>query len=851
MMLLKKIRKWAERFFIPDDTARRQYSLYKQLLDEDRKCLRLITRFEEIVHRPILVDWSRIFLLIQNLSSSTRRLVDCLEQMCPDSGQEIFSAYDRIHRRLLQLMPRSSAKTIPPYALSLNQAWDYPGLIGPKAYSLARIIRKTTIPVPTGFVVTINAYQRYMEENKLHGFIGKRLRTLNLHRPEHLRKTASVMQKAVLDGTLPSEVKKSISSMMEKINAEGDFLSWAARSSAAGENGEFSFAGQYDSLLKVSPENIFSAYKSVLAGKYSFKALTYRLHHGISDEQTPMAVLFTPMIDASVSGVIYTLDPLDKCDGACLVISAVPGPGSGLVNGSTIADTFLISRHNPAHFLSKEAAENRVESVLQQASNKHSEKLCLDDKSAVTLAKWGLELEALNKAPQDIEWTQNQAGKLFILQSRPIPGAPDFYEASSKINDTEDSSFPASSPPTPFLSVLKAGTPASKGIAAGAVYRISDEDDMINVPQNAILLTREIPSSLVSLLKRVGAVISEKGSKTSHFASVAREFGLPVIVGLGDMSDVLKQEQIVTVNAYQGTIYDGVVEELIDWHDNQKIKPPAPFQKTLAPFLSLISPLNLKDPSSPNFSPESCRSFHDLVRFAHERGTQEMFTLVDAGGVGMRKAKPLDTDIPIVMHVLDLGDGLTGHAERLKSITPEHFQSTPMQAVWKGLTDMDVTWSKNLLHMDWERFDRVSGGIMSLKSSFLGSYALLAKRYAHLLLRFGYHFAVLDTLSGNRTEENYIQFRFKGGGGTSEKKMWRLVMLEQVLRNFDFRVRIRQDMLEAGCKRMDRGTTELRLTVLGYLLGRTPLLDMALDSRENALQMAEGILNKWRIKEKR
>ncbi|MFO8083103.1 MAG: PEP/pyruvate-binding domain-containing protein, partial [Desulfobacterales bacterium] len=699
-MPLKKIRKWAERFFIPDDTARRQYSLYKQLLDEDRKCLRLITRFEEIVHGPILVDWSRIFLLIQNLSSCTRRLVDCLEQMCPDTGPEMFSAYDRIHRQLLQLMPRSSAKTIPPYALSLKQAWDYPGLIGPKAYSLARIIRKTTIPVPTGFVVTINAYQRYMEENKLHGFIGKRLKTLNLHRPEHLRRTASVMQKAVLDGTMPSEVKKSISSMIKKINAEGDVLSWAARSSAAAENGEFSFAGQYDSLLEVLPEDIFTAYKSVIASKYSYKAMAYRLHHGISDEQTSMAVLFTPMIDASVSGVIYTLDPLDKCDGACLVISAVPGPGSGLVNGSTIADTFLISRHNTAHFLDKEAAEDKMESFSQQTSKKDSEKLCLDDKSAITLAKWGLELEALTKAPQDIEWTQDQAGKLFILQSRPIPGAPDFSEASSKITDTEDSS----SPPIPVLSALKVGTPASSGIAAGAVYRISDEVDMKNVPQNAILLTREIPSSLVSLLKRVGAVISEKGSKTSHFASVAREFGLPVIVGLGDMSDVLKQEQIITVNAYQGTIYDGVVEELIDWHDNQKIKPPAPFQKTLAPFLPLISPLDLTDPSLPNFSPDGCRSFHDLVRFAHEKGTQEMFTLVDAGGVGMRKAKPLDTDIPIVMHVLDLGDGLTEHAERLKAITPEHFQSTPMQAVWTGLTDMDVRWSKKLLHMDWERF---------------------------------------------------------------------------------------------------------------------------------------------------
>jgi pyruvate,water dikinase len=104
-------------------------------------------------------------------------------------------------------------------------------------------------------------------------------------------------------------------------------------------------------------------------------------------------------------------------------------------------------------------------------------------------------------------------------------------------------------------------------------------------------------------------------------------------------------------------------------------------------------------------------------------------------------------------------------------------------------------------------------------------------------------------MSGNRADENYIQFRFKGGGGTPDKKMWRLAMVERVLRDFGFRVMIREDMLEAGCKRMEREANELRLTILGYLLGRTPLLDMALNSRENALQMADDMLNKWRMKE--
>lgn len=843
-MPLKKIRRWAERFFIPDELARRQFSLFQQLLREDRKCLRLITRLEEIVHRPILVDWSRISHLAQSLSDSARRLVGFLEQMRPEAYAELIEAYERINDQLMQLLPRFPGKKSAPYALTLRRAADSPGLVGYKAYSLARIVTNTEIPVPPAFVVTTSAYLKYLEENELQGVIEKKLRTLNLQRPESLQNVSSAIRRAILEATLPAEVESSMVSMMENMKAESGFTSWAVRSSAVGEDGDVSFAGQYDTLLNVSADDIVKAYKTVLAGKYSTRALTYRLHNGISDTETPMAVLFLPMIDARASGVIYTLDPLDKCGGSCLVICTIPGLGSSLVDGSTIPDIFLVSRNDPSHFLDKQPAKRTNKMVFQGSRQEDRETMCLDDLSASTLAKWGLELEILGKVPQDIEFALDQNGNIFVLQSRPIP------------NSVKQEGHIELKTPEIFLDehdapVLKKGTPASKGIATGKVFPLSGEADMDQVPQNAILLTRTIPPYLVGLLKKVSAVISEKGSKASHFASVAREFGLPVIVGLGDLKKILKKDQVVTVDAYHGAVYDGIVEDLVSWYEHQKIKPPAPFQKKLKPLLSLVSKLNLTDPSSPEFSPQGCRSFHDLVRFVHEKGTQEMFSLVDADGPGMRKAKPLETDIPIVMHVLDLGDGLVDYNRKLKTIKPDHFQSTPMKAVWAGMTDQDISWSEGLVHMDWERFDQVSGGIMSLKSSFLGSYALLARHYAHLLLRFGYHFAVLDTVSGNRSEQNYIQFRFKGGGGTTEKKLWRLALIERVLHELNFRVMIRGDMLEAGCTKLDRDANQFRLRVLGYLLGRTPLLDMGLNNLENALEMAENILKKWRMSEKK
>lgn len=841
-MALKKLSSWTERVFFPDKAVQRRFALFQGLLREDRKCLKLITSLEEIYHRPIPTDWSRIAVLVRALSGATRRLIQCLVEMRPGACAGLPQSHARIHEGMLALLPASEISTSPPYALTLDEAWEHPDLLGGKAQTLARILRETDIPVQRGFVITTNAFHAFLEENGLRKVIARGLRGLSLSRPERLRKISEALQGAVMAGRVPETVRADISSAMERVSGIDRSVAWAVRSSAKAEDSEMSFAGQYATVLNVRSEDIATAYKTVLASKYAPKALTYRLHYGLSDDETPMAALALPMVAPHVSGVMYTLDPLDMCRGTCLVITAIPGLGTRLVDGSAVPDIFLVSRNDPTHFLAKQPAPPSKSLTTTDPGKAEANSLCLGEASATTLAKWGLALEALSGAPQDVEWAQDQLGNLVVLQSRPIHMPGETAHAKTPSEDTSHES----PPPSDHIAVLlEVGTPASVGIAAGEVHRISGEADVDQVPAQCILVTPNIPPSLVRLVHKVRAVLAEGGSKASHFASVAREFGLPLIVGLGDLGNTLQQGQTVTVDAFRGVVYEGEVRELLAWQDRHKAKPPIPFQRKLAPLMDMVSPLSLTDPSSPDFAPDNCRSVHDLVRFVHEKGTQEMFSLVDAKGRGLRRAKALETDIPMVMQILDLGQGLSDEAQGEKRVRPEHFVSAPMRAVWAGLSDKDISWSKGLLHVDWERFDQVSGGIFSLNSPLLASYALVAMNYAHLLLRFGYHFAVLDTLSGERPEENYIQFRFKGGGGTQEKKTWRLAMLDAVLTRFNFRVSIKEDMLEAKCMRLDHQATQFRLRILGYLLGRTPLLDMALESEAQALRMAEELANKW------
>ena len=261
--------------------------------------------------------------------------------------------------------------------------------------------------------------------------------------------------------------------------------------------------------------------------------------------------------------------------------------------------------------------------------------------------------------------------------------------------------------------------------------------------------------------------------------------------------------------------------------------------------MSFISPLHLLDPASPEFNPRNCRSINDLVRFAHEKGMAEMFSLVGRQGRGLARARRLATELPLVMYVLDLEGGLDRQAQGARTIEPQFITSEPMRACWEGLSHPDVVWRQGLLHLDWEELDRVSAGLVSLKGARLASYAIISQDYLHLVLRFGYHFAVLDTLCSDNPEANYIAFRFKGGGGDFEHRLWRVTLIKTVLEWAGFTVKTRGDLLDARFDRQEARHILPRLTLLGLLQGKTCLLDMALAGEEQALTFAADFQKRY------
>ncbi len=813
MLLSKQLKHWVYSVFAPGAMLREKYAAFKDLLKYDDICLELIADLEETAYGRDKVDWARAEWLCERLLVNADLMVASLEAMNPKGYSGLRDALERISGQIFAAARTPALDAGPPYLLDLAGCAGKFSLAGGKAANLGRIAAETGLPTPPGFVVTANSFHAFMAADGLREKVDKLLKRVTLADPDGVASIAGELQELVRKAPVPELVAGAMLEEAAKLSANGARL--AVRSSALAEDGEVSFAGQYSSELNVQPGDVLQAYKRVLSSKYDSRAITYRVRWGLADTETPMAVLVLPMVKASAAGVTYTSDP-DRPE--TLAVYAVPGLGDQLVDGCRVPEIFSLSREAEPWVLDHECP-------LAASS--------LDEGQARRLAGMAMQLEELFGAPQDVEWALDATGEPFILQSRPLGqtlGVGSEELGAVPLHKDQDIVVDA-------IPVIAGAERVSPGVAWGPVLRADTIFDASLVEHGMVLAVPALAPSLVRAMDRVAAVVSASGSRASHFASVARESGLPVVVARQDIFDVLSNGQVVTVDADRGAVYDGVVEELTALVGESHQDKETPADLRLKDILALAATLSLTDPESDAFTPEGCRSVHDMVRFCHEMAVREMFSLVKRTGRGLGQAKRLETELPMAMYVLDLEGGVDSKANS-RTVRPEALLSAPMAAMWRGLNSPDFSWSDSLKHLDWEEFDRVSGGIVSMDSKLLASYGVISRDYMHVMLRFGYHFSVLDSLCGDSDEKNYASLRFKGGGGGLEGMQLRLLFIELVLGEYGFETSRKGDMLDARYARAPREEIERRLVVLGRLLARTRMMDMELRSEEQVRKMA-------------
>jgi pyruvate, water dikinase len=807
-----------------------KYRSFTDFLKHNNNALKTIADMEQIFYsgRPFSLPFMK--LKYKKLRESVTGVIESLEAMSGKEFPSLKKGMDEIDTALSKELNPAYHYVTRDFVLPFEDITpELKNMVGAKAGHLAFINNSLGLPVPEGFAITAFAFERFMEENKLAEQIEDRLSGLSPDFAGNLESISDELITMIMASEVPQNIIEAIMKAYHALEAKTQKgVRISMRSSAIGEDTEATFAGQYTTVLNVTEESIINSYKTVIASKYSPRAISYRLHYGLDDHETPMCVAGVTMIDSKASGVIYTVD--DSAGNADLIkISSIWGLGEHLVDGSASPDIFLVDKEsNSIRKKEIRRKEYRLITIhaggtkLEKVPELETDKASLDDDTVMRLADYSLKLERAFGNPQDIEWAVDKKGSLFILQSRPIGQGEKVPEKASQIDLTG------------YQILLSGGQNASSGAAAGKVFIIKEGIETKDVPEQCILVAKTASPDYAKLMTKIKGIITDIGSVTSHLSSVAREFGIPVIVDTKNATTVLQDGELITMSAVSTSVYKGIIEELAGGaKPTGKLIFGSPVQRRMRDILDRISPLNLTSTESPSFSPEGCKTLHDIIRFTHETAVKEMFGLTEEAEE-IRSIK-LTASIPLTLHLIDVGGGLQQGLTTCHVVTPEHIASLPMKAIWKGFTHPGITWS-GAIGVDMKKFVTLfATSLTSEAKEEPGgtSYAIISGEYMNLSAKFGYHFATIDTLCSENSNQNYISLQFAGGAGDYYGKSLRVSYLGNVLKRLGFEVSFKGDLLEAFLIGYDRPSMEEKLDQTGRLLASSRLLDMALSNQHD------------------
>lgn len=811
------------------------YARFRRLLRADHRCHRCMAALERVHGEDLPVDFHKVRRMAALLERHAQALVRELTAMAPRQGKAAEAALDRVRRRMAPALIPASLPADSPLVVPMDEAVGLgENLLGGKGLQAARLAG-LGLPVPRSFVVTSRAFFHVLAHNHLEEETARWLGRLDASNSKKLGRTAEELCRKLEKCRLPPDLLEAVDGTVRRVfGGEADSVSLCVRSSAVGEDRTHSFAGQYLSVLHVPPSVFPDAYRRVMASKYTANALAYRVFNGYLDEETPMAVLVMETVDAVRSGVAYSADP-STGDPRRPTVYGVWGMGEMLVQGEAapqvvILDRTTLSLHESPIRLSQQTEKL----VLSPGGGLERRPLTEEEKArgpvdaslARLLARHLLACEDLLGGPVDMEWAVDARGRAWILQARPL-----FVQAPRPECAAREA------PPEERV-LLSGGECACPGTAVGRVVRVESPSDLPRIPPDAVVTAAAPFPELATVADRLQAVLTDAGSVAGHFASVAREKAIPLLVNTGSATTVLRPGRIVTVDATARRVYAGLVSGLLDPACRLgRLPADRPVKARLRRLLDCVSSLHLTDAASPEFRAENCSTIHDILRFCHETALRAMFGAHRRGRT-VRGARRLSSDLPFQLYLLDLGGGLAGATGRSGAVSLEDVANPLFRALWKGLSSPDVHWSDKVRHMDWEDFDRVSAGVFSLDSQLLASFALLSSDYVNVHLRFGYHFAVVDALGGAGNARNHLRFAFTGGGADLSGRERRILLLERILERSGLTVERRGDRLEAHARAIPPHRLPQMVEMLGHLLGITRLLDMRLQTEEDVREEA-------------
>jgi len=440
-------------------------------------------------------------------------------------------------------------------------------VVGGKGANLGEMYN-SKFPVPPGFVITAEAYEYFLRETGIKQEIYDILENLDVNETKNLDeasvKIKEMIEKAKVPETLEEEIieaydilstsesmpiaQHEITISILKMSKENAFV--AVRSSATSEDtATASFAGQNETFLNIKGKyEVVDAVKSCFASLFTARSIYYRIKKGFKHKDVLIAVVVQKMINADKSGVIFSKNPITKENN--VVVESVYGLGEGIVSGRISPDTYIVTRK--LEILDKKIGEKKIEitrnsegkNIIINLHDEKSKSQVLSDNEIKKLAEYSIKLEEHYNKPQDTEFAID-SGEIYIVQTRPITTLGKKME-EKKIEGGN--------------LVLK-GLPASPGIGIGIVRIVKTLEDLEKIKKGDILVTKMTSPDMVVTMQKSSGIITDEGGLTCHAAIVSREMGIPAIVGTEKATTLLKEGMLVTVDGFNGEVYEGETKE--------------------------------------------------------------------------------------------------------------------------------------------------------------------------------------------------------------------------------------------------------------------------------------------------
>ena len=447
--------------------------------------------------------------------------------------------------------------------------------VGGKNSSLGEMISHLSdlgVSVPGGFATTANAFNRFLTETGLLDKINNELNELDVNDVNKLAITGKKIRNWIIEQELPSDLEADVRQAFAEMSG-GEDIAVAVRSSATAEDlPDASFAGQQETYLNIRGiDNVLIAIKEVFSSLYNDRAISYRVHQGFEHEGVALSAGIQRMVrsETGASGVMFTLDTESGFDEVVFITSSY-GLGEMLVQGAVNPDEF---------YLSKKLIDNGKPAVIRRNLGSKHKKMIYGDEGSTTksvrivdvekqermqfslstdelteLAKQAMTIEKHYGQPMDIEWAKDgDSGEIFIVQARPetVKSRQDSNVMERYVIDTKGAK------------VLCEGRSIGQRIGAGKVRIISNLSEMDKVQDGDVLVSDMTDPDWEPVMKRASAIITNRGGRTCHAAIIARELGVPAIVGCGNATELLVDGQDVTVSCAEGDtgfIYESQID---------------------------------------------------------------------------------------------------------------------------------------------------------------------------------------------------------------------------------------------------------------------------------------------------